>query len=424
MSDIQIDKKKFKENLAATNAYAKELNKKDKIRAVHVSDEENQKKTLETLAECAYFYKQGVAKNSRAITQHSSFAEFLQDVTEFKIDENFGFNLSLLKACGLNENSTLQEIVDAPKKFSAASTVANQGYRWLIPQIIQAVAYQNSRISPAKHTEWIPNSLNVGDAIEVVKPAVEANDAIPYVANEFQSFTYATVSFSQKTIKFMKLQKGFQLGRKQLRITSIPMLPLMTNAIMAGFDKVMDTLALLALLNGDQADLSEAAKTTGLKTANTPTFKDFMRVKTRSIRLGVDYNKMLTNEATALDVATLPEFLGTTTNTGYKTMLLKMDNQFYPNINSLDTHGAYTDPNSILLFNTGKAAQRLVQRPLVIDNEYDIESEVTTFYARNEFAFMTHDLLARLKMDLSQADETFDPIFNADVLERATPMTW
>ena len=421
---LTLNIKEFQSDLGKTTAYADELNKKTKIRSSDVRDAVKQQETFETFAKCAYFYHKGIAENDRAITTHTSFGQFLSEVTGFHVDEKFGFNLSLLKACGFNENSFLGDIAQAHTKFSSASTVANQGYRWLIPQIIQAVAYQSSTLRPAKYKEWITNQMNVGDAIEVVKPIVQADDATPYIGNEFQSITYATVSFAQKTVRFTKLQKGFKLGRKQMALTTIPMLPLLTRAVTNGFEKAMDTLALLALLNGDQADLSEAAKTTGIQTANTLTYKDLLRLKTRSSRLGVKYNKMLTSEATALGLASLPEFLGTTNSTGYVTMPLKLASDFYPNINTLDVHGAYPANDSILFFNTADAAQLLVQRPMNIESEFSLDKEETTFYARNEFAFMTGDLLARMKMDLTTADETFHAIFDADVLEGTAPMTW
>lgn len=422
---VSIDISKFEEKRTETAEYAENLYaKRKKIRKVDVADKAKQQKVFETLAECAYFYHKGIAENNRAITAHTSFGEFIHETTGFHHNEKFGFSTDLLKAAGFSENVTLDEIATAHTRFSSASTVANQGYRWLIPQIIQSVAYQDSTIRPPKYNEWVGNTLNIGDAIEVVKPIVLANDSMPYISNEFQSITYATVSFAQKYVRFTKLEKGFKLGRKQMRLTTIPMLPLLTRAVTNGFGKAMDTLALLALLNGDQNDLSEAAKTTGVKTANTPTFKDLLRIKTRSSRLNINYNKMLTSEDLALTLATLPEFLGTTTATGYKTAELNMSSEFYPSINTLDIHGAYPNNDSVLMFDTTQAMQLLIQRPMNIQSEYSLDKEETVFYARNEFAFMTGDLLARMKMNTNQADETFHAIFDADVLESASVMTW
>lgn len=424
-NNINLDITQFEEKRNETAEYAENLYAKNKkIKKSDVSNKAKQQKVFETLAECAFFYHKGIAENNRAITNHTSFGQFVHEMTGFQHNDKYGFSTDLLKAAGFHENVTLSEIANAHEKFSSASTVANQGYRWLIPQIIQSVAYQDSTLQPPKYTEWVGNTLNIGDTVEVVKPIVLANDAIPYISNEFQSITYATVSFAQKNVRFTKLEKGFKLGRKQMNMTTIPMLPLLTRAVTNGFGKAMDTLALLALLNGDQSDLSEAAKTTGVKTANTPTFKDLLRIKTRSTRLGINYNKMLTSEDLALTLATLPEFLGTTTATGYKTAEMNMASEFYPNINTLDIHGAYPNSDSVLMFDTTQALQLLVQRPMNIQSEYSLDKEETVFYARTEFAFMTGDLLARMKMDTTAADETFHAIFDADVLESATPMTW
>jgi len=136
-STINLDITKFEEKRNETAEYAENLYaKRKKIRRADVADTAKQQKVFETLAECAYFYHKGIAENNRAITAHTSFGDFVHELTGFQHNEKFGFSTDLLKAAGFSENVTLDEIATAHTRFSSASTVANQGYRWLIPQII------------------------------------------------------------------------------------------------------------------------------------------------------------------------------------------------------------------------------------------------------------------------------------------------
>jgi hypothetical protein len=133
---------------------------------------------------------------------------------------------------------------------------------------------------------------------------------------------------------------------------------------------------------------------------------------------------MLTSEETALNIAMLPEFLGMHTGTGYKLADIGLKKEFYPSINELDVSGAYPKDKSVLNFDSTQALEILIQRPLNFESEFSLSKEETVFYARKEFAIMSKDLLARLKMLTDSADESFHAIFEADVLEKADVMTW
>lgn len=412
------------ESFSKATAYADRLNGLPKVKKRDVANADEQRTAYEALINAAFMYTKGVADNNRVISQSTSFAEFISESIGFRPNEKFGFSTDALKAAGLHEGSTLEDIARHSEKFTASSVNVNQGYRWLVPAILQSMAYQSSVIAPPKHPNWLAGNMNIGEGVEVIKPIVLANDAIPLISNEFQSITYATISFAQKTARFTKLEKAFELGRKQMKITTIPMLPLLTRAVMNGFDKAMDTLAVSCLLNGDQADLTEAAKSTGVTTANTLTFKDLLRIKTRSTRLGLNYNKMLTSENVALTISALPEFLGSTTATGWKPTELSMPSEFYPNINTLDIHGAYPSDNTVLFFDTRQAMSLLTQRPLGVTPINDEVKEIMTYIFRTEFGFTTHDLLARLKLNIASTDTSFHAIFEADALQVATPLQW
>lgn len=350
-------------------------------------------------------------------TSDVKFSDFVKGYTGFAPNPETGLPDHIIRGLGLNPSfAKLSEVADRAdeiirnnsgvrdglEKFTLTTQVTSGGYQWLVPTFILSVLQQVQRKEEALFPKLIGRTYSIGDAREVVLPYIKAGDTTPTVKLQGSQPTLATFTLGQKIAKLYAYEKGLEVHDDAMRKINLPFLPMLMSKIYQDFERVWDANSVYTILNGDQQDASEAVMSVGVTSANALTFKDLVRIQTIFTNLGISGTKMLTHKNTAINIATLPEFLGLTDSTGFKVAALNMPAAFYPSINSMSTSDAYPNDGTLLVY-TSAAMSMLNGMPLTVKSARSVGfDEVTSYKIMEAKGFMTEDMLMRLKIDPSE----------------------
>ena len=328
-------------------------------------------------------------------TVEISLAEFLTEKYGLSQDE-------YIKKLGFNSKiTTMQNILSLP----------DTEYRWIIPEIIRDAIQLGIKDAPFYPT-LIAGDQSV-NGLSITMPFVNPSDAAPAKVNEAETIPLGQISYGQKSVKIFKVGKGIKISDEVKNYVALDVLGIYFRdfGIQLGF--ALDNMAIDTLINGNQADGSEAAGVIGVGSISDGlTYKDLLRLWIRGSRFGRSFRTMISGEEMALDLLDLEEFKKR--ESGTTTARLNLKTQI-PSSSDLYIHGG-VDEDSLLLVDPTSAMIKLTAQTLMLESERIVSNQTSAMYASltTGFSKMFQDAAVLIDKTLAFSEHSFPSYFDLD----------
>lgn len=285
------------------------------------------------------------------------------------------------------------------------------GYRWIIPEIIRAAILTGVRKAP-----FYPNVIASEQSVtglNVTMPFINMSDAVPARVNEAETIPLGTISFGQKRVSLYKMGKGIKITDEVRDYVSLDVLGIYFRDFGIQLGYALDNLAMQVLISGNMPNGAESAPTVGVDTPGTLTYRDLLRIWVRGARLGRNFQTMIGDEETAIDLLNLPEFkLRQPTGPTYATLNVKTP---VPNSADFFIHPGVPD-GQIAMVDTSAALIKLNAKQLMLESERIVSNQTEAVYASltTGFAKMFMDSVLLLDENLAFTTNGFPDYLNID----------
>ena len=328
-------------------------------------------------------------------TVEISLAEFLEEsygLTQPEYIKKLGFNSKV---------DTMQNILSLP----------DNNYRWIIPEIIRDAIQLGIKDAPFYPTLIAGDQSVAG--LSITMPFVNPSDAAPAKVNEAETIPLGQISYGQKTVKIFKIGKGIKISDEVKNYVALDVLGLYFRdfGIQLGF--AMDNLAIDCLINGNQADGSEAISAIGVESTSAGlTYKDLLRLWIRGSRFGRTFRTMISGEDMALKLLDLDEFKKRESGTTQARLNLKTQ---IPSSSDIYIHGG-VDEKSLLLVDPSAAMIKLTAKNLMLESERIVSNQTEAMYASltTGFSKMFMDASVLMDSEVAYSSAGFPDYFNLD----------
>jgi hypothetical protein len=156
--------------------------------------------------------------------------------------------------------------------------------------------------------------------------------------------------------------------------------------------------AVACLINGDQADASEAAGVVGVASANAMTYGDFIKVFVRGSLRGRKWTKTIGNEDTVNFVLNMDEFRKTN-KVGNAELGLNTKTPVPKDID-IYTHNS-VPANQLVMVDPSLAMVQLTAQPLKVESERIVSRQINGSYVSLTTGFAIIQRDARIILDRS-----------------------
>jgi len=330
---------------------------------------------------------QGLVKKANSYRLHKdspvdmTFAEIVQK--ELQVDVNV-----LYESLGVNlAFDTIENMFTTP----------DTDVRWLIPEIFRDSLRLGYRLAPI----WpnITAAEEVTTGLSQVLPSINMADASPKRVGEGETIPLGTLTYQSKKFDIHKFGRGIKITDEVARYVSLAVISLYFQDFGVKMGMGVDTLAINTLINGEQADGSEAAPVIGVGTSGTLTFRDILKVWIRMNKIGRIPTTMIGSEDVALTTMDLAEFKTPLTGTTPYRLNVKtplpQGADYYIHGNIGTDQQLILDPRAALL--------KLNAMPLMVESERIVSNQTEAFYASFTLGFAKMFTDACLILDKSKA---------------------
>jgi len=324
------------------------------------------------------------------------------------VKEKFGFGSvdSFYAAIGVNPSFHTMDSLASMSDF-------NEGYRWLLPEVVRAAVSLGLRKNPI-YPDLIAAEENV-DQKKVTLPSINMSDATPEVIGETETIPVGTVSFDERDIKLKKIGTGIKVSDEVQKYVSLNILSLYLQDAGVKLGLGMDTMAIDVLLNGDGGTFPYSAPVIGVNsTTDGIVYFDLLRAWIRMGRLGRLPSTMLSNENAALKVLQLPEFKGANYNNKKQNINIKTP---IPQSQDYLVHGAMPSTQILGLLDNTAALLKLNATALQVESARIAERQMNGTYVTITTGFAKLFRDAFLLIDGTQLFTDFPAFMNVNAAE-------
>jgi hypothetical protein len=339
-----------------------------------------------------------------------SFGEFVQEKYGFAIGDNKEVD-AFYHVLGVNpSNATVQSLLSMPD--------FDEGFRWLLPEVIREAVRLGLRKSPA-YPFYIAGEESVTQP-SVIMPSIKLSDAMPTKIGEAESIPAGTIQFQEKTVKLQKLGVGLEMTDEVRDYVPLNVLSMYLQDVGVKMNLGKDADMVDVLINGDQTSGVNAAVVIGVEsTVAGFTYKDLLRAWIRMGALGRLPQNILSNENPALDILLLTEFR----NREYlqNPAILNVRTPV-PQSANYDIHGAMPSANQIMMVDATSALIKLNASALRVETDRIASRQINGTYVTETTGFANLFNDARLIMDKSLAFSAagFPATFNPYAVQAET----
>ena len=260
-------------------------------------------------------------------------------------------------------------------------TVPNEDVRWLIPEIFRDALRLGYRSSPIWPSITAMEETTVG--LSQVLPSINMSEAAPKRVGEGETIPVGTLSYQSKKFDIHKFGRGLKLTDEVARYVNLNVVSIYFQDFGQKIGLGVDTLAIDTLINGEQADGSEAAPVIGVKTPNTLTFRDIFMIWLRMSKIGRMPKVIIGSEDSALTTWDLDEFKVKTAGTTAYTLNVKTP---LPQSSDYFVHGNIPNKQQLIL-DPSAALIKLNAQPLLVESERIVSNQTSAFYASFTLGF-------------------------------------
>ncbi len=274
--------------------------------------------------------------------------------------------------------------------------------KWLAPAIIRE-ALREGIAASTLYSEIVKANIGVG-GLNVTMPKILDQDANIKATGEGESIVVGTAKFGQKDIKLRKFGYGIEMSYEVLNFVPLNILNTYLEDAGAKFSRGLTTLAIQALLNGDQANGSQSAAVIGVDNTTTGiTYRDLLRVWIRMQMRGRRPVGMISGEVQGLNTLMLDEFkkfvIGAPQlNLNIKTPIPETQNMW---LNSA------IPANSTIILDTNQSIIQLTAMDLMVESEKIVNKQLNGTYATMITGFSNLQRDARVILDGSKLFTAF-----------------
>ncbi len=272
----------------------------------------------------------------------------------------------------------------------------DQDSRWLVPEIFRDAIRKGLRTAP------FFNKLIVGNESvaqpQVNMPYLNLSDAEPADTAEAETISTGSVSYGYKTVSIGKQAIGIKISDEAVRYTKLSLLTIFLQDMGIKLGQKLNNSFINTMINGDLADLSEAAATIGVSnTTIGMTYEDVLRAWIRASRLGRQYGVIIAGEAMANRILNLTEFKDKQAGTPQQNIVV---NEQLPSQSQLYVSAQVPDDQAILMDPKFSAVQ-LTSAPLAVEAERIVSKQISGSYASITTGFAVVFRDARVIIDQS-----------------------
>lgn len=292
----------------------------------------------------------------------------------------------------------------------------DEGFRWLIPEIYTDAIRLGLRRNPI-WGDLVRAEENVSQ-LKVSMPQILMAAMTPAKLGEAESIPAGTIQFDQKDVKLQKLGLGIDITDEAASYVPLNLIALALEDFGVMLSMGIDSLAIRALINGDQADGSDSVALVGTANGTSVTYKDILKMWIRMSRIGQLPSILLSGEDLALDVLDLDEFKGFAGDTRLANLNLKTPR---PQQADYYIHGEIPD-DQLLFVNPEAALIKLNAQALRTERDRNPSRQITTVVVSLTTGFATLKRDARLLLDRTEefASSGFPTWMDVDTVERVT----
>lgn len=269
--------------------------------------------------------------------------------------------------------------------------------RWLFPEIFRDAIRKGLAYAPfySKLVTGEETIANTG----IVMPSFNVSEADLRDVNEGADITTGTMSWGSKNVTIKKRARGLMQTYESIMFTPIKLASIYFEDLGIQLGSELDSDLVNILINGDQADGSEAAVLMGATAAGTLTYADIVRAWVRQNRMNRPSRAMLTNEDTAVTILNMSAFQMPVKAMGAPLVELNLQSALPAN-QDLFIHSDVPD-SQVIMIDTTKAVTQLTAMKLLIESERIMEKQLNGQYASIITGFANVFADARIILDYS-----------------------
>lgn len=201
---------------------------------------------------------------------------------------------------------------------------------------------------------------------QAVVPRIAMSDAALVAGNEAATIEEGTITYDTKTVTVLKKARGIKITDEAVMFSSLSLLQIFMEDFGRLFGNTLNGMAVDAIVNGDQADGSEAAPVIGVaNTTNGVTWTDYVVLAVRLGLIGQTGTQIIANETTANAFLNLAEvknrYLGTPLlGTQIKTPFTLPQDLYI---------SAHVGANKVIVQDPSSSIVQLTAAPLMVETE-------------------------------------------------------
>lgn len=295
-------------------------------------------------------------------------------------------------------------------------TVPEMDVRWIIPEIFRTALLLGYRAAPI-----YPNII-VGEeqmrGLKQVMPNINMSDAAPRYVGEGETIPLGEVSYGSKEFRIYKIGRGIKLTDEVVFYASLNLVSIFMRDFGVKLGHATDVLAIDCIINGEQADGSEAADVVGTADGATLTYRDLLVLWVRMGRMGRIPNTLIGGEAVAIDTLDLTEFKTPVMGTPRESLVLKSP---VPQTTNFFVHGNVPADQAIILDPTASII-KFNGWPLKVESERIVSNQTEAFYVtlQTGFAKMFTDAALIVDRSLTLASYPLPAQYDVDAYQNVT----
>lgn len=279
-------------------------------------------------------------------------------------------------------------------------TLPGTDAKYLAPEVVREFILRGMNTS-ANYMDLVAGVENV-DSLTVTAPYMEMANNTPPIIGETETMPTTSYTWGEKSVKMKKRATAIELSDEVVLSVKLPILSYWLQRFGVNLGVQLYKDAVTTLVNGDQADTSDAAATIGIASTGSLAFSDFVRLWTRANLIGQQWTTMVTSETMALQILAITEFKPTSGGLGQAAVTVESRNRIIPttlpHLVSSDM-----DDDEILFVDPAKAMIRCQFRGLLVESDRIISRQISGTYASVMGGFLTISRDARIVMDDSIA---------------------
>ena len=252
------------------------------------------------------------------------------------------------------------------------------GERWITPEVFMDPVIRGA-VQNVFYPDLVVREVMVPQPTAII-PKIELSDAVTSESSEGATAEVGTITFGKKTVEITKEKKGIEITDEAILFNSVDLMAIYFEDLGRLLGADLNDLAVVVIMDGDQADHSEEAAIIGVDDPNLGfQYIDITRVWVRLSLLGRRSTSIIGNETTAVDYLNLDEVklktqLGSALlPTNVKTPL-PTDQDLYVSPAVLDDQLVFEDSSRTLV--------QLTARSLMVESDRDIKKGLNGAYAQ------------------------------------------